>query len=117
MKYFIPLLFLTAGCVTQADLRRVQEASLEFQDEALRALEEDNEEAAAHIMIAADTRDEEYQEIFEDIAVRIDASLEAAKKIPSDPVSLLLYASSLLATGLGVDRVRDRRRAIRKEAV
>jgi DNA-binding protein H-NS len=123
MKYLLILPLLLCSCVSQADLFKVQDASQRFQQETFQALKElqegsiSDEEAEKRIEEAVDERDEAYDAVFEDIAQRIDAIKEVSGKIPTDPESLLILGGSLLATAMGVDKYRDRKRKGRQEPV
>ena len=115
-------LFL-CSCVSQSDLFKVQDASQRFQQETFQALKElqdgsiSDEEAEERIAEAVDERDEAYDAVFEDIAKRIDALKDLPGKIPTDPESLLVLGGTLLATAMGVDKYRDRKRKNRQEPV
>ena len=123
MKYLLALPLLLCSCVSQADLFQVQDASQRFQQETIQALKElqegtiSDEEAEERIAEAVDERDAAYDAVFEDIAQRIDALKDLPGKIPTDPESLLVLGGTLLATAMGVDKYRDRKRKNRKEPV
>ncbi len=124
MKYLLLALpLLLCSCVTQSDLFKVQDASQRFQQDTVQALKEfqegaiSDEEAEERIAEAVEERDAAYDAVFEDIAQRIDTLRDLPGKIPTDPESLLVLGGTLLATAMGVDKYRDRKRKNRQEPV
>jgi hypothetical protein len=124
MKYLLfSLPILLCSCVTQADLFKVQDASDEFRQETVQALKDlqagsiSGEEAEKRIDEAVEERDAAYDAVFDDLTERLEALKEIPGKIPTDPESLLILGGSLLATAMGVDKYRDRKRQGRKEPV
>ena len=124
MKYLLfTLPILLCSCVTQADLFKVQDASDEFRQETVQALKDlqagsiSGEEAERRIDEAVEERDAAYDAVFDDLTERLEALKEISGKIPTDPESLLILGGSLLATAMGVDKYRDRKRQGRQEPV
>ena len=124
MKYLLLALpLLLCSCVTQSDLFKVQDASQRFQQDTVQALKEfqegviSDEEAEERIAEAVEERDAAYDAVFEDITQRIDTLRDLPGKIPTDPESLLVLGGTLLATAMGVDKYRDRKRKNRQEPV
>ena len=124
MKYLLfTLPILLCSCVTQADLFKVQDASDEFRQETVQALKDlqagsiSGEEAERRIDEAVEERDAAYDAVFDDLTERLEALKEISGKIPTDTESLLILGGSLLATAMGVDKYRDRKRQGRQEPV
>ena len=124
MKHLLfSLPILLCSCVTQADLFKVQDASDEFRQETVQALKDlqagsiSGEEAEKRIDEAVEERDAAYDAVFDDLTERLEALKELPGKIPTDPESLLILGGSLLATAMGVDKYRDRKRKGRQEPV